>query len=60
MPYDRQTVKKLIAANGGRNDLRRQLNSYEKLAAFIVADNQAISIGLGEDFWFRRKGNLAD
>lgn len=59
MPYDQHTVKKLITGNDGRHARRCQLNSYENLAAVIVANNQAISIGHGEYFWFRRKGNLA-
>ncbi len=59
MPYDQHTVKKLITGNDGRHARRCQLNSYENLAAVIVADNQAISIGHGEYFRFRRKGNLA-
>lgn len=60
MPYNQHTVKKLMTANGGRNQQSHQHNSYEKLEACIVADKRAISIGLGGDFWFRRKGNLQD
>lgn len=58
MHHDRHAVKKLMTTNGGRDHLRRQLNSYEKLEGFIVANNQAISIGSGQDFRFRRRGNL--
>jgi hypothetical protein len=58
MPYDQHIVKKLITGNDGRHARRCQLNSYKNLAEVIVADNQAISIGHGEYFRFRRKGNL--